>query len=227
MNTKPGFAPLLILAGIALVALIGGSGSYYLVKQDKNEIEVSKQAEIEAAKTEAETLPAVTTGLKTVEEIRALAEPLAGRAKIISIELENEDAGLIYKVKLSDGKALFFNAKTGAQITDPSDDDTDVAEDKAKTEETDEIPDKFIAKVTLAEARLIAEARRPGKAVKKIELEMEEGVGVYSVRFTDSGRVDVNATTGAIMRVEAGDDEDSDEDSQEDSGDDKDDQNDD
>ncbi len=209
MNTKLGFAPVLILFGIALVALIGGGGGYYLVKQDKKEIEANKQAEVEAAKIEAETLPAVTTGLKTVEEIRAIAEPLAGRAKILNIELENEDAGLIYKVKLSDGKVLFFNAKTGAQITDPSDDDEDVAEDKAKAEETDEIPDKFVAKITLAEARSIAEARRPGKAVKKIELEMEEGVGVYSVRFTDSGRVDVNATTGAIMRVEAGDEEDS------------------
>lgn len=209
MNTKPGFVPLLILVGIALVAVVGGGGGYYLMKQDSKEAEVKKQAEIESAKIESETLPAVTTGLKTVEEIRAIAEPLAGKAKIINIELENEDAGMVYRVKLSDGKVLFFNAKTGVQITDPSKDDEDIAEDKTKTEETDEIPDKFVAKITLAEARTIAENRRPGKSVKKIELEMEEGVGVYSVRFTDSGRVDVNAQTGAIMKVEAGDDEDS------------------
>ncbi|QQG49655.1 MAG: PepSY domain-containing protein [Candidatus Berkelbacteria bacterium] len=79
--------------------------------------------------------------------------------------------------------------------------------DSAKSEETDEVPDKFIGDITIEQARTIAQNRRPGKTIEKIEQEVEEGVGVYSVRFTDSGRVDVNAVTGEIMRVEAGDGE--------------------
>lgn len=74
-----------------------------------------------------------------------------------------------------------------------------------ETEEQDEIPDGFVAELTLTQARTIAQDKRPGKTIKKVEREVEKGVGVYSVRFTDSGKVDVNAVTGAIMKFEDGD----------------------
>ena len=53
----------------------------------------------------------------------------------------------------------------------------------------------------MQDARAKAQAERPGKTITKIELESEEGVIVYSVRFSDGGRVDVSAVDGTIKRV--------------------------
>ncbi|MFS8120100.1 MAG: PepSY domain-containing protein, partial [Microcoleus sp.] len=53
--------------------------------------------------------------------------------------------------------------------------------------------------VTEAQARTIAQNQMPGKTITKVERENEEGVTVFSVRFSDGSRVDVNATTGAIV----------------------------
>lgn len=204
MNKQPGFIPIIIIVGIALISALAGGGGYYMYQQDqqrKEGLELSNDTN----DIPDDSLPVVSGDIKTIDQIRSIAEPLAAGAKIVNIELENEDAGLIYKVKLDNGIILFFNAKTGQQVFDPSD-DSELKQTSDK-EEQDEIPDNFIASITLAQARSIAEAKRPGKVVKKIEMEMEEGVGIYSVRFTDSGRVDVNATNGAVMRVEAGDEE--------------------
>ncbi len=41
----------------------------------------------------------------------------------------------------------------------------------------------------------------PGKTVAKVELEHENTVLVYSVRFSDGSRVDVSATDGTIMSI--------------------------
>ena len=78
--------------------------------------------------------------------------------------------------------------------------------------------------VTLDQAKAIALGVFPDKTIKKVETELEHGVLVYSVRFTDSSRVDVNSNDGSIVRTEQEDDnhsEDSDNDSHDDSPDDK------
>lgn len=205
MKSNKAFAPIIIVAIVAAVTVVFGGGGYLIAssqEQKKAEVELAKELEKELIKQK--TLPTVSGDTKTVEEIRAIAEPLSGTAKIVNIELENEDAGLVYKVKLDNGNVLFFDAVTGKQIFDPSNDDEAEEEDNEENEaeEEDEIPSNFVATITIAQARAIAENRLPGRTVKKIELEMEEGVGVYSVRFTDSSKVDVNAKTGAIVKVE-------------------------
>ena len=54
---------------------------------------------------------------------------------------------------------------------------------------------------TLGEAVTLAEKQFPTKKVEKIEKETEEGVLVWSVRFTDGSRVDVDIATGEITRI--------------------------
>ena len=108
------------------------------------------------------------------------------------------------------GGGSYFAVKQAQESKEPSqvspqNDSLLQSPNGTKAEEQDEIPSGFVAKLTLAQARTIAQDQRPGKTIKKIEREVEEGVGVYSVRFTDSGKVDVNAVTGAIMKLEAGD----------------------
>jgi uncharacterized membrane protein YkoI len=45
-----------------------------------------------------------------------------------------------------------------------------------------------------------AQAVFPDKSITKIEVETEEGRTVYSVRFSDGSRVDVDALTGVVVR---------------------------
>lgn len=82
--------------------------------------------------------------------------------------------------------------------------------------------------VTFEQAKTIALGVFPDKTIKKVETELEHGVLVYSVRFTDSSRVDVNSNNGSVVRTEQEDDNhiedsDSDDDSHDSSDDNEDD----
>lgn len=57
--------------------------------------------------------------------------------------------------------------------------------------------------ISLDQAKAIALGVFPGKTIKAIETEQEHGALVYSVRFTDESRVDVQASDGAVLRTEA------------------------
>jgi len=182
-----GFSRLTVMYMVVGVLIVAGAVTYALLNN------------IRSTSNETNTeVPLQVSGVKSINEIRDIAGANLGEGiTIISIELEEEDAGLVYKVKLSDGTILFYMATSGEAIIDPSNnnDDNELSGDE------DAIPADFVAAVSLAQARSIAENRRPGKVVRKIELEVEHGVVVYSVRFTDEGRVDVNATTGEVVRV--------------------------
>lgn len=201
-----GFAHMALVA--ASVVLVAASGvGYYVYSQNKS-ANLSQESATEVE--QVDFLPDSLANVKKVDEIRTLAANQLNGATVVGIELEQEHGQLIYKVKLSDGRVLMFNAVSGESMVSTEQHD----------EELDEIPNGFVAGISIDQARQIALQQRPGKTILKIELEMEEGVGVYSVRFSDSGRVDVNATNGEVMKVEAGDEEDSDDDSNDDSNDD-------
>ncbi len=57
--------------------------------------------------------------------------------------------------------------------------------------------------ISLDQAKAIALGVFPGKTIKAVETEQEHGVIVYSVRFTDDSRVDVQASDGAVLRMES------------------------
>ena len=87
------------------------------------------------------------------------------------------------------------------------DDDKDEKDEKLTAE------DHKLVKITPEEARKTALAKVPGTIVEE-ELEKEKGVIVYSIEIRRADKkvfdVEVNAQTGAIVRIEEEDDDDED-----------------
>lgn len=181
-TTKTGFFTMKRLvpigASLALIALVGTGAYAYSAHTSKNEL----LREVE--------LPSDLSGVLSVDEIRNLAGlGLASGVTITGVELEQEDQGLVYKVKYSDGTFKLYNATTGELIGNTS----------LEVDET--VPAGFVAGVTIETARATAQGVFPNKSIRKIELDTENGVVVYSVRFTDDSRVDVSAQDGSVVRT--------------------------
>ncbi|HRF28031.1 MAG TPA: PepSY domain-containing protein [Candidatus Saccharibacteria bacterium] len=163
------------LAVFAAIVLVGTTSA--LVATDRANVANREKVEV----------PAQLDNVLSLDDIRAIATKDAGDASVTGIELEKEDSGLVYKVKFSDGSVRLYDAKTGEAINPAN---------------GDELPANGLqGAISLSEARQIAQNQRPGATITKIELENEHGVVVYSVRFSDGGRVDVNAQTGDVVRV--------------------------
>lgn len=186
---QKGFTVVELLLIVVTVAALGGAGYYVYSQKKDSKASLTPNNSISLA----DQLPAPLEGLKTLEEIRSIATA-QDSSPITEVELEQEHGSLLYKVKLSNGRVLFFDAKTGAQVTNVKDDDENDDEDEV-------IPADFKPGITLEQARQTAQDKRPGKVIVKVELENEHGVVVYNVRFSDDGRVEVNATDGAVVRV--------------------------
>jgi uncharacterized membrane protein YkoI len=171
------------VGSFAVVAVMALSLFGYSAAAQRNANRQSIKENLELSENLASVLP--------IEQIRerALADVAAG-ITITSIELETEEGVTIYKVKFSDGTFRFYDATTGQAYVKPSEIESD-----------ESVPADFVAGITIQQARDIASAERPGQTITKIELETEEGVVVYSVRFADGGRVDVSATDGSVVRV--------------------------
>ena len=173
-----GFALLLVLA----------VGIYAVDTRSEN---LARQVELE----ETVALPENLEGVLGIDEMRTLAINDAPTGSTIdAIEVELEEGVTVYKVRFSDGSFRLYDAKTGLAFVKVT--------DEVEQEET--VPADFVAGITLQQARDIAQQRRAGKTIVKIELETENSIVVYSVRFSDEGRVDVNATDGSIVRVKDG-----------------------
>lgn len=173
-------------SGLAAVAIVLVSGFAVNAQQQSNQ----RQSFIE----DNLAVPQQLDGVLAIDEIRAIAEKdKPAGASIVKVELENEHGTILYKVKFSDGSFRLYDAKTGSAF-----------DASVNVEQDGSVPAGFVANVTLQQARDIAAGQRPGKTITKIELETEDGKVVYSVRFSDDGRVDVDATNGNVIRVKQG-----------------------
>lgn len=186
-NTQTGFALLHFLPVILAVAVVGFAGFQVYDNQQKPKV-VNSEADVKTS-TLLSPLP---PNLLSVDKVKELALSQKPTLSIVGVELENEDGTLVYKVKLSDGTKLAFNALTGTVYTKDVENEIDG---------TAALPADLSTLIGFAKAREIALARMPNATVHKIELESEEGKLVYSVRFTDESRVDVNATDGVVVRT--------------------------
>lgn len=189
-NTQNGFSVIEVSIVIAVVAIIGALGWKFYDS-------FSSKTQANNVSTDAASVDIKPDTLSDLTEISTIQKDvLTDKPGVIvtHIELEQNTAGnLVYKAQLSDGSVTVYNARTGARIkTTPG---------TAKSTET--LPANFTSGIGFARAVEIARAEKPNSKVYKIELELEGGVVVYSVRFSDKARVDVNFLTGAIVRTKA------------------------
>ena len=169
------------LAALAVLIVVGGMSAF--VAANKTRLNSEQKT----------ALPTNLADVLPIEDIRAAALKDVPDGTITGVELEQEEGALLYKVRFSDGSFRYYDAKTGVAVMRSQD----------ETEQDESVPAGFVAGITVQQARDIALAQRSG-SITKIELETENGVVVYSVRFSDGGRVDVNATSGAVLRVRSG-----------------------
>ncbi len=91
------------------------------------------------------------------------------------------------------------------------DDDDDHDDDRSSVTPVIGTPTLHPA-IDLARAQEIALEGNAGAAVTKIELDGDDGVLEYSVHLNNGVEVDIDATTGAIIKTEQSDDDDDDHD---------------
>lgn len=188
-NQQDGFSIIEISLVVAVVAIIGALGwKFYDVQTNK--AAVNNASEQQAT---IDITPDTLTGLADIATIQQDAVKDKSGVTVIHIELEQGDSNLVYKTELSDGTVVIYNAKTGVHIK--------TITTTEKTTET--LPANFAAGIGFNKALEIARAEKPNSKVFKIELELEGGIVVYSVRFSDKARVDVNAKDGSIVRTKA------------------------
>jgi prepilin-type N-terminal cleavage/methylation domain-containing protein len=186
-KSQNGFTVVEILIVVAVIGLVGFLGWRFLDSQQQNNKPTS-QLNSQAV------LPESLAGIKSIDEIIALATTEIAERQVLAVELEQEDEALVYSMKLSDGTMLIFDARTGDKVQLKS-------TDSVETDDDMPLPAGFKPAITFDVAIQTAKAERPGKVVQKVELEQEDGIVVYSVRFSDDGRVDVDATTGSVLRI--------------------------
>ena len=188
LHIKDMFRQKAFLVSIALsIVIIAGAGAIAI---QKGQLSNARQGVIEKKLG----VPINLAGVLAITEMKTIAAiDIPTGSTITEVELEKEDGVVLYKVKFSDGSFRLYDAKTGARY---------VALDTVEVENS--VPSDFVASISLQRARDIASQQRPGKTITKIELEKEDSVIVYSVRFSDDGRVDINASNGNVMRVRNG-----------------------
>lgn len=93
------------------------------------------------------------------------------------------------------------------------DDQGDEAPDDASTGQT---------VISSEQAQAIAQQLHPDVTIVKVELETEDGIQVFSIRFSDGSRVDINAADGSVVRDTTGHEAEDSEDGDDDDGDDDD-----
>lgn len=192
MNIKrqSGFSAIEIVIGVVVVVIIGLLGWKFFSSMQSNTqksdvADSSKTAEIDTTKL---------TDLADLATIQKSALDGKSDVTITGIQLKTEDGKLVYQATLSDGTVLTFDATSGAKLSE----EKEKADDTAKS-----LPANFSGGIGLARAVEVALKAAPNSAVKEIELEEDDGTLVYHIKFTNEARVDVDATTGEVVRTKA------------------------
>ena len=184
-DDEQGFAFAVIL--IVLVVLVIGA-AYTTVKTRQK---APLNSETTTSAVPAQPLPATLGDVLTPQALAPIVEKEVPGGQVASVELEQEAEETVFKVTLSDGKMLKVNARTGARVGD-------IAK-VTKPESSDSVPLNHTGLITADKAKELALAQMPGKTIRKIQLDHEDGKLVFSVRFTDGSRVNIDAVSGAIV----------------------------
>lgn len=188
-DNQSGFSIIEIAIIVVVVAVLGLLGwKFYDAKVNQSKLNNA----VDKASA-ADMVPEALAELADVKTIQQSALADKPGVTVIHMELEQSGSGLVYKAELSDGTVTVYNARTGTHIR------SGVASEKT----TEVLPTDLSTGISFARALETARAEKPGSKVYKIELEREAGVLVYSVRFSDKARVDVDAQNGVIVRTKA------------------------
>lgn len=186
--------PMLVVSLALVVAVVGFAGYRVMDSQQQASLNSAQDASGIIMLT-----PASLKGILPIAEAEQLAlQDSNETSQIVDLELGTEDGVLVYKVELSNGISVFINAKTGAVIKQSMDEPVK-ADDTSEAD--DALPANFTAGIAVEEALAIAQEKFLNSKVNKIALDFEQGVVVYSIRFADKARVDVDANTGKVVRV--------------------------
>lgn len=191
LNSK-GFTLIEIVLVIVVLAIIGLVGWRFISNSQKS----SNQTQTVSSQ---DILPDNLSDIKPIEDIMTIAKPEIGERKVIQVELNQEGSKLVYEISLGDNNALVYDAKTGEKLTLNVKD----AENEKDDDGDDLLPAGFVPSVNLQDVLSKAKAEHPGVEVRKIELEVEDGVVVFSARFVDKYRVDIDAKNGTVLRVKS------------------------
>jgi uncharacterized membrane protein YkoI len=177
--------------GLAVVAIVSAYWIYAAVLAT-DDIDFNADAPVEASVTPT-PLPDSLSGVKSLSEIQSLVLSANSGARIQSIKLEQTGSALAYGVRLTDGRIRYYDATTGAMITESK---IESAGNSAQV-----IPDGFVATVSMEAARAVAADRVPLESVVRIELEFDKGLPVYCVHFSSGSTVLVSALDGLVVAV--------------------------
>ena len=125
---------------------------------------------------------------------RVYAQELAsGGAQSSSIRIP-KTGGIVEFVS---GIEVTVDAMTGALVSIADSDDEDENEDGVGLQPA----------ITIEQAQQAALAAYPGGTIHEIKLEYDDGMLVYKVEFTSDAEVYVDAMTGAVLSVDAEDED--------------------
>lgn len=149
-----------------------------------------------------------TGGYISAEKAKEIALARTGGGKVKEIGIDIEYGGVaVYELEIRNGSFEYdveIDAKTGEIIEFESEyEEPDSSDD-------DSISDDGSTYIGTEKAKEIAIERAGGGRVKKIKLEMEDGVAVYEVEVIN-GRyeheMEINAATGGIIKYEVEEDD--------------------
>ncbi len=183
MNKKESGIAFLPVLAVLLVAVI--AVAFWTVSSNKQTVNNENAAAVAQS-----ALPESFAEVIEPKEVKTYLERLQLSTQIVSIELVTQGEKLVYKVTLADGKKVTIDAKSGVQVGDIL---------QVTQQATDDTVIDASTVIPIDVARKAALAASPDKTIRKIELETEDGILVYSVRFTDGSRVDIHATTGEVV----------------------------
>lgn len=195
LKNQNGFSHIVIILVIAVIGVVGFAGWRVTNKNRSSQTNQSQST------LSQDFLPSDIAAIKPIDGILAGAQTEIGTRPVIQIELNQEDSGLVFEITLKDGTTLVYDAKTGEKLT------TSIKD--VETEKDDDgdnpLPAGFRPTVSPQDALTKAIAQHSGSNVRKIELEVEDGIVVFSVRFVDKFRVDIDAKTGSVLRIKSPD----------------------
>lgn len=181
---------IIVVIVVAIVGVLGVTFYTTLTKQST----VANSTDTTALAPIDDTLP---SDLLPIDQVSDIALESSTDTSLNAVNLTIEDGIYVYEIHLSNGKTLYINAQTGKIITKEA-----TVKDESETD-TSEKPVKVAPSISFEDARKKAISLHSSSQVTKINLETEDGKLVFSVRFADKFRVDIDAVSGEVVRTKA------------------------